>query len=148
MSHKSSDELTERFDGLFKSWTNSLLPTYERRVVDALRSHYLHLKKTRDIEHHCPRLTKEAARQFTEERKKIQLAMKREYNRVLSAEADLSYINSGSQIGSYNPDENVQFSEKSNDMDCVRCLCGIMEDDGNMVSCDKCNFWMHADCVR
>ncbi|KAI6171532.1 Histone-lysine N-methyltransferase [Aphelenchoides bicaudatus] len=147
MSHKSPDDLAERFDGIMKSWLNSLYPTYEHRALVNLRACYVNMKKSRDIERHCPRLTKDTIRMFTEERKKQQLAAKREH-RVLCAEADLTYINSGCKIGSYSPDELAEFPQKCDDQDCVRCLCGITEDDGNMVSCDKCNFWLHADCVR
>lgn len=149
MSHKSADILIERFDGLVKSWISSLYPTYERRVIDALKSHYIHTKKTRDIERSCPRLAKETIRSFTEDRKRaFHTTSKRENHRVLSAEADLTYMDSGCQIGSYNPDERVVFSSKNEEADSVRCICGIMEDDGKMILCDRCNYWMHADCVE
>lgn len=149
MNHKTADILAERFDDILKHWINSLYPCYERRAIETLKSHYIHLKKTRDVERHCPKLlAKETVRSFIEDRKRPHSATKRESHRVLSAEADLSYINSGCLIGSYNPDERVNLSEKNDESDSVRCICGITEDDGNMVLCDHCNFWMHADCVR
>lgn len=141
------DELTERFDGLMKSWIKSLAPVYERRVTETLRSHYVHLKKIKNIERHSPRLSKETVRAFSEERKRPYAATKRENHRVLSAETDLSYLSLGCPVGSYNPDEEVELPARSNDPDCVRCLCGITEDDGKMVLCESCNYWMHASCV-
>lgn len=67
--------------------------------------------------------------------------------KILSAETDLSYLNSDHLVGSYNPDICIKISlTKENIDDCVRCICGIMEDEGVMTQCDKCHFWLHADC--
>jgi hypothetical protein len=106
------------------------------------------LKKTCEIEENYPRLSKETVRKFGEERKRPYISTKKENRRVLSAEADLSYINSGCAVGSYNPDQRADMPIKSSSPDCVRCICGITDDDGKMVLCDKCNFWVHIDCVK
>lgn len=68
--------------------------------------------------------------------------------RILSAEADLSYMKSANLVGSYNPDKCALLKLSDNDDDdCVRCICGIIEDDGGMTQCDKCHFWLHDDCL-
>uniref|UniRef100_A0A0N4Z6J0 SET domain-containing protein n=1 Tax=Parastrongyloides trichosuri TaxID=131310 RepID=A0A0N4Z6J0_PARTI len=61
-------------------------------------------------------------------------------------EFDLSYLESKIQVGSYNPD-NVVMKSQGEDSDCVRCVCGIVEDEGQMVQCDGCYFWLHTDCL-
>uniref|UniRef100_A0A0K0G138 Probable histone-lysine N-methyltransferase lin-59 (inferred by orthology to a C. elegans protein) n=1 Tax=Strongyloides venezuelensis TaxID=75913 RepID=A0A0K0G138_STRVS len=61
-------------------------------------------------------------------------------------EFDLTYLNSKIQVGSYNPDLIVMKSQ-GEDSDCVRCICGIVEDEGEMVQCDSCYFWLHGDCL-
>lgn len=143
------DLLVERFDSLLKAWLSSLHSSHDRRVVEALRSHYVHVKRSRDIERHCPRLAKDIAHAFGDDRKRLSLpTTKREHHRVLAAEADLSYVDEGCRIGSYNPDNEVDARAKNDEVDSVRCVCGITEDDGRMVQCDGCNYWMHADCVR
>uniref|UniRef100_A0A0K0E1R9 Histone-lysine N-methyltransferase n=1 Tax=Strongyloides stercoralis TaxID=6248 RepID=A0A0K0E1R9_STRER len=61
-------------------------------------------------------------------------------------EFDLSYLNSKIQVGSYNPDLVIMKSQ-GEDSDCVRCICGIVEDEGEMIQCDNCYFWLHGDCL-
>uniref|UniRef100_A0A0K0D1E8 BAH domain-containing protein n=1 Tax=Angiostrongylus cantonensis TaxID=6313 RepID=A0A0K0D1E8_ANGCA len=29
----------------------------------------------------------------------------------------------------------------------VRCVCGSLEEDGEMTQCDTCNFWLHSECL-
>jgi hypothetical protein len=145
--HRTADELVERFDGLMKAWMSSLIPSYDRRKIDSLKAHYSHLKKTRDIGSYSKRLSKETIKAFAEERKRPHIPTKKE-QRILSVEADLTYIDNGCLIGSYSPDERAKLPPMNDDSDCVRCICGITEEDGEMVQCDQCKFWMHADCVR
>ncbi|CEF63894.1 Histone-lysine N-methyltransferase ASH1L [Strongyloides ratti] len=61
-------------------------------------------------------------------------------------EFDLTYLNSKVQVGSYNPDLVIMKSQ-GEDSDCVRCICGIVEDEGEMIQCDNCYFWLHGDCL-
>lgn len=57
-------------------------------------------------------------------------------------------MDSDRAVGSYNPDQCSRLTLSDNtDDDCVRCICGVMEDDGVMTQCDKCHFWLHADCL-
>ncbi|GMR53649.1 hypothetical protein PMAYCL1PPCAC_23844, partial [Pristionchus mayeri] len=59
---------------------------------------------------------------------------------------DTSYLDSASPVGSYNPDE-WKGGEKSRD-EAVRCVCGVVEDEGEMIECDDCHFWLHSDCIQ
>ncbi|CAG2162015.1 unnamed protein product, partial [Oppiella nova] len=29
----------------------------------------------------------------------------------------------------------------------IRCICGILRDEGKMIQCDKCEIWQHCECV-
>lgn len=67
----------------------------------------------------------------------------------VAAEADLSYMDSPHAVGSYDPDKESRLSNALNEeRDCVRCICGFMEDDGGEIQCDRCKFWLHIDCVN
>lgn len=68
-------------------------------------------------------------------------------HRILTATTNLSYLDSGVPVGSYDPDEISHLSTADADSDCVRCICGITDDDGSMIQCDSCHFWLHDDCV-
>lgn len=62
---------------------------------------------------------------------------------------DLSYLDSAHPVGQWDPDRAAKLSPTSDnrDKDCVRCVCGMAEDDGVMSQCDRCHFWLHADCM-
>ncbi|CAO4361534.1 unnamed protein product [Caenorhabditis nigoni] len=63
-------------------------------------------------------------------------------------DADLSYLESEYPIGSYDPDDAWEtYQAKSRD-NAVRCTCGALDEDGEMVQCDKCHFWLHIDCCQ
>uniref|UniRef100_A0A0N4UEJ3 SET domain-containing protein n=1 Tax=Dracunculus medinensis TaxID=318479 RepID=A0A0N4UEJ3_DRAME len=50
-------------------------------------------------------------------------------------------------VGSYDPDI-IDYSICANEeSDCVRCICGTPDDDGQMVQCGKCYFWLHGECI-
>ncbi|MFH4974247.1 hypothetical protein AB6A40_000956 [Gnathostoma spinigerum] len=68
-------------------------------------------------------------------------------SKVLSVRTDLAYLDSEILVGSYDPDEDSMRISTDCDSDCVRCICGIQEDDGQMIQCDRCHFWLHADCL-
>lgn len=50
-------------------------------------------------------------------------------------------------VGSYDTDCLTHLGPADTDSDCVRCICGITDDDGSMVQCDTCHFWLHEECV-
>ncbi|CAD5208498.1 unnamed protein product [Bursaphelenchus xylophilus] len=158
-------ELIQCFDHAIKAWINTLQGACERRAMESLKSHYLHIKKTRDLAKHMEdqksAAAKELVKSFSEDRKRTSLngaASKRQDTRVLSADADLTYMDKGlAPVGSYDNDlEAVKINEngmeeegnENDSSDCVRCICGMFEDDGEMVECDRCKFWLHADCVN
>uniref|UniRef100_A0AC35U2V9 AWS domain-containing protein n=1 Tax=Rhabditophanes sp. KR3021 TaxID=114890 RepID=A0AC35U2V9_9BILA len=73
------------------------------------------------------------------------LSLKKEKNGY-STDVNLSYMDSEIPVCSYNPDA-VTMKSEGPDSDCVRCVCGIVEDEGEMVQCDSCYFWLHVDCL-
>ncbi|VDK44843.1 unnamed protein product [Anisakis simplex] len=68
-------------------------------------------------------------------------------HRILTANTDLSYLDCEVAVGSYDPDSLTHLGVAETDSDCVRCICGITDDDGSMVQCDTCHFWLHEECV-
>ena len=62
---------------------------------------------------------------------------------------DLTYMDSPNPVGRWDPDGAARLSPNSDNRehDCVRCICGMSEDDGVMSQCDRCHFWLHADCL-
>uniref|UniRef100_A0A1I7TK89 SET domain-containing protein n=1 Tax=Caenorhabditis tropicalis TaxID=1561998 RepID=A0A1I7TK89_9PELO len=63
-------------------------------------------------------------------------------------EADLSYLESLHPIGSYDPDDAWESYRATAKDNAVRCICGALDEDGEMVQCDKCFFWLHMDCCE
>ncbi|GMT28571.1 hypothetical protein PFISCL1PPCAC_19868, partial [Pristionchus fissidentatus] len=74
------------------------------------------------------------------ERKKFR-KMEKNSNRC----TNIAYLDSRVAVGSYNPD--VWKGANRSTEDSVRCVCGVLEDDGEMVECEECHFWLHCDCV-
>ncbi|EGT32603.1 CBN-LIN-59 protein [Caenorhabditis brenneri] len=60
-------------------------------------------------------------------------------------DADLSYLESSFPIGSYDPDDAWE-AYRANSDNAVRCVCGALDEDGDMVQCDECHFWLHIGC--
>lgn len=50
-------------------------------------------------------------------------------------------------VGSYDHDSFSYLGVVETNSDCVRCICGTTDDDGPMIQCEKCNFWLHEECV-
>ncbi|VDK27815.1 unnamed protein product, partial [Gongylonema pulchrum] len=67
-------------------------------------------------------------------------------HRMLAAEIDYKYLDSNIPVGSYDQDRLPHIKAPSN-TDCVRCICGTTDDDGTMIQCENCNFWLHEECV-
>lgn len=63
-------------------------------------------------------------------------------------DADLSYLESDHQIGSYDPDGAWEAYRANSADNAVRCICGTIDEDGDMVQCDDCQFWLHIDCCE
>eukprot|EP00080_Pristionchus_pacificus_P009655 PDM69675.1 PHD finger motif containing protein [Pristionchus pacificus] len=65
-------------------------------------------------------------------------------NNYPSRYIDTSYLDAAVPVGSYNPDE-WKVGENN---DAVRCICGVLEEDGEMMECDECHYWLHSDCIQ
>ncbi|KAI6208909.1 Histone-lysine N-methyltransferase [Aphelenchoides besseyi] len=138
MKTKKTEELITKFNDTLKVWFSSLT-SQNKRDVESLKSHFLHLKKTRGLP---PNIDKELARAWQEDRKRPAVKS------TLNAQADLSYLNDDNNvpISAYDYDPREQKAKKN--VDCVRCICGANEEEGEMVQCAKCDFWLHAECVE
>uniref|UniRef100_A0A183TXD9 BAH domain-containing protein n=1 Tax=Toxocara canis TaxID=6265 RepID=A0A183TXD9_TOXCA len=143
--------LMELFDAYKKRQT-------DKRKVQSLRSR---LDEIRDD--HRERLRKSGAlpEHFDEQ---IKHKPKGTSHRIITATTDLSYLDSEVRflnrklfrrcfrlrkvaVGSYDVDCLTHVGAADTDSDCVRCICGISDDDGSMVQCDSCHFWLHEECV-
>lgn len=67
--------------------------------------------------------------------------------KLVNRQTDLSYLESKWPIGSYDPDEAWPRGKASAGDNAVRCTCGSLEEDGEMLQCDSCHFWLHIDCL-
>lgn len=63
-------------------------------------------------------------------------------------DADLTYLESLYPIGSYDPDDAWESYKPNSEESAVRCICGALDEDGGMVQCDGCHFWLHVDCCK
>uniref|UniRef100_A0A1I8EN12 BAH domain-containing protein n=1 Tax=Wuchereria bancrofti TaxID=6293 RepID=A0A1I8EN12_WUCBA len=68
-------------------------------------------------------------------------------HRTLTAAIDYRYLDSPIPVGSYDHDSFSYLGVADANTDCVRCICGTTDDDGPMIQCEKCNFWLHEECV-
>ncbi|GMT00631.1 hypothetical protein PENTCL1PPCAC_22805 [Pristionchus entomophagus] len=80
-----------------------------------------------------------------EEEEKEKKKSRKSDSNAFSRHIDTSYLDESPPVGSYNPDEWKGGEICTNDA--VRCICGVLEDDGEMVECDKCHYWLHSDCI-
>ncbi|VDM73685.1 unnamed protein product, partial [Strongylus vulgaris] len=51
-------------------------------------------------------------------------------------------------VGGYDPDAVWPEGKANEKDDAVRCVCGSLEEDGEMTLCDTCNFWLHSECLQ
>ena len=137
----------ERFDANVKCCLSMISKSMERREADALQHQYLQLKRHSDISEVHKDKHSDALLAFLAERPRNR---KNDHSpRVLSATTDFSYMDSKTPVGSYDPDkESLLFSQPcSPDGDSIRCVCGIMDEGGEMYQCDQCHYWLHRDCL-
>jgi hypothetical protein len=140
----------DHFDVLVKQFISTVPSSKDTR--NQLRADYLNLKRNADFSRAHPRPHREHLQMFMEERKRgdggTSIA---EHQRPLTVDTtlDLGYMDSEYPVGRWDPDKEARLSPNSDnrDHDCVRCVCGMAEDDGVMTQCDKCHFWLHADCL-
>uniref|UniRef100_A0A914H086 BAH domain-containing protein n=1 Tax=Globodera rostochiensis TaxID=31243 RepID=A0A914H086_GLORO len=144
-----SDLLT-RFNLLLKQFISSSLPN---ALQESIQIQFAHLKQSVQFgKVHCL-LQKDALCTFLDERIRSSSATSKRdtFQRPLTVDTsiDLSYLDSAHAVGQWDPDKAAKLSPSNDnrDRDCVRCICGIAEDDGIMSQCDRCHFWLHADCL-
>jgi hypothetical protein len=144
---KNVVEFVESFDANMKCCLSLISKSLERKQADSLQQQYLHAKRQSNISELMKDLHPNTLLSFLAERPRNR---KNDHSpRILSATTDLSYMNSEYPVGSYDPDkESLLFSQKcSPDGDSIRCVCGIMDEGGEMYQCDQCHFWLHRDCL-
>uniref|UniRef100_F1KQR0 Histone-lysine N-methyltransferase lin-59 n=1 Tax=Ascaris suum TaxID=6253 RepID=F1KQR0_ASCSU len=121
---------------------------YKKRQPDRKKVHALKARLDDIREDHKERLRKFGALpSHFEEQLSSKQRSKGTSHRIISATADLSYLESEVAVGSYDTDCLTHLGPADTDSDCVRCICGITDDDGSMVQCDTCHFWLHEECV-
>ena len=120
----------------------------ENKKGELLQQQYLTLKKQSDITE-LMKENRDAVLAFLAERRKPSAKKADHSPKILSVTPDLSYMDSNTPVGSYNPDEDLAVSKTpiSSDGDSVRCVCGIMDEGGLMCQCDRCHYWLHGDCL-
>ncbi|KAL3108551.1 hypothetical protein niasHT_015473 [Heterodera trifolii] len=153
-SVRDPSALLARFDSLLKQFIASSLPNSVHHN-ESIHSQYAQMKQSIDFGKLKHSLPKEALTAFLDESRLRSLSAssnKRDtFHRPLTVDTsiDLSYLDSPHPVGQWDPDKAAKLSPTSDnrDHDCVRCICGIAEDDGVMSQCDRCHFWLHADCL-
>lgn len=143
--------LIERFDSTILTFLRQYIQNNQTiKQYETIQAFYLNLKQNLP---EIP-LKKETLNNFLKQQQRNlnynkTNQIKKDLTKILSAEADLSYMKSEILVGSYNPDKSAKLNKisENRDDDCVRCICGIIEDDGGMTQCDSCYFWLHDDCL-
>ncbi|KAJ1363531.1 hypothetical protein KIN20_023417 [Parelaphostrongylus tenuis] len=72
---------------------------------------------------------------------------RRKESRLVNQDTNLDYIDSKFRVGEYDPDDAWPLGKANEKDDAVRCVCGSLEEDGEMTQCDTCNFWLHSECL-
>ncbi|VDN04319.1 unnamed protein product [Thelazia callipaeda] len=111
----------------------------DRRKLDMWRSSYASIKSK------YLRQTKKISR--ADHQLQRQKKCKSGPHRTLTAVIDYKYLDSHISVGSYDHDSLSYLGIADANTDCVRCICGITDDDGSMIQCEECNFWLHEECV-
>ncbi|KAK6725456.1 hypothetical protein RB195_004031 [Necator americanus] len=73
---------------------------------------------------------------------------RRKESRLVNQDTNLEYIDSAFRVGGYDPDSVWPEGKANEKDDAVRCVCGSLEEDGEMTLCDTCNFWLHSECLQ
>lgn len=163
-STTTSSSLLNEFDCLHKNFISTV--PFTANQCELLRCEFLQLKRNADFTNVANQLQREQLQMFMEDRRRSlphphqqQLqsspCSRRDgagiHQRSLTVDTtlDLSYMDSTHPVGQWDPDGAAKFSPNSDnrDHDCVRCICGMAEDEGTMTQCDRCHFWLHEDCL-
>ncbi|XGW24074.1 hypothetical protein V3C99_005912 [Haemonchus contortus] len=124
----SKSELSAAFDFEMGRWLDQLADEDFERAYTALRGRYL----------------SDFGKQEKDEKPKRD---RRRDARFVNRDTNLEYIDSDVRVGGYDPDEAWPLGKANEKDDAVRCVCGSLEEDGEMTQCDTCNFWLHSECL-
>ncbi|CAJ0595740.1 unnamed protein product [Cylicocyclus nassatus] len=125
----SKAEIATAFDAEMTKWLDEIADDDLDRAYTALRGRYLF----------------DGGKSDKEEKQKKD---RRRDGRIMSREMNLEYIDSAFKVGGYDPDAVWPEGKANEKDDAVRCVCGSLEEDGEMTLCDTCNFWLHSECLQ
>ncbi|WKX92493.1 hypothetical protein Q1695_010487 [Nippostrongylus brasiliensis] len=126
----SKSELAAAFDVEMGKWLDQLADDDFERAYSALRGRYLSEISNKGDKEEKPKRDR------------------RRENRLVNRDTNLEYIDSDIPVGGYDPDQAWPLGKANEKDDAVRCICGSLEEDGEMTQCDTCNFWLHSECLR
>uniref|UniRef100_A0A7E4W1T3 AWS domain-containing protein n=1 Tax=Panagrellus redivivus TaxID=6233 RepID=A0A7E4W1T3_PANRE len=140
----------QRFDSSIMKAINMISKSLERKDVDPLKQAYLSSKHQSKVFDVSGNLHLKAIGAFMDEKSLQQHSSKLQNSPKIPEVVDLSYMETGVPIGSYDPDKEamMQAVASNKDGDCIRCVCGIIDDAGMMYQCDRCHFWLHKECLN
>ncbi|KJH46051.1 BAH domain protein, partial [Dictyocaulus viviparus] len=124
----SKAEIATNFDAEMGHWLDELADDDIERAYVALRERYI----------------SEGGKSEKDEKPKRD---RRKENRFVNRDTNLEYIDSKFPVGGYDPDDAWPLGKANEKDDAVRCVCGSLEEDGEMIQCDTCNFWLHSECL-
>lgn len=127
-SRMSKAEVAASFDAEIGHWLDELADDDIERAYMALRGRYI----------------SDLGRSEKDEKPKRD---RRKENRFVNQDTNLEYIESNFRVGGYDPDDAWPLGKANEKDDAVRCVCGSLEEDGEMTQCDTCNFWLHSECL-
>ncbi|RCN45493.1 hypothetical protein ANCCAN_08493 [Ancylostoma caninum] len=128
-SQLNKAEIAAAFDTEMTRWLDELADDDFDRAYAALRGRYLF----------------EGGKSEKEEKPKRD---RRRDGRLVNQDTNLEYIDSSFRVGGYDPDAVWPEGKANEKDDAVRCVCGSLEEDGEMTLCDTCNFWLHSECLQ
>ncbi|CAI4221440.1 unnamed protein product [Auanema sp. JU1783] len=122
---RTKDNIIDTFNYIMDRWLERLNDDDYDRVFQALSNHYLSSSLASDSREKKGGLGKSKNR-----------------------DVNLAYLDVGEPVGSYDPDSAWPTGHAREGDDAVRCVCGSLEEDGQMMQCDECHFWLHTDCLE
>ncbi|CAG9537595.1 unnamed protein product [Cercopithifilaria johnstoni] len=142
--HTSTQTVLEMLESI-ELKVNSLLSKsgkpLDRRKLDVWRTSFASIKAKHSRQ--ARKYGKSDYQQHHQSRRKSKTGP----HRTLAAAINYRYLDSPIPVGSYDQDSFSYLSIADANTDCVRCICGTTDDDGPMIQCEKCNFWLHEECV-
>lgn len=136
---KSKSPEPAEFISLFEKWLKVLNDDDLERAFIAIELHYMSSNML---------LSAQQSRKSNETSSRARAASSHSTAHPKPEKADLSFLESQFPIGSYDPDDAWETYMANPKDNAVRCICGALDEDGEMVQCDKCSFWVHTECCE